>query len=315
VQSVPKQLETKRQVENMAAHHVIRPVSQPTLSYSQVLLTPKANGQSVTKNLEWPIPNIPLMLQRLGMARPKYFAVMDLAKGYYQAPLAESSRNLTAFITILGLYEWCRVPMDLKGAPTYFQCIMSTIVLMGLVWKICEVYLDDVIVHAQTEDDLIKNLTTVFERFRKHNITLNPEICRFGMSETEYVGKVINSEGIKFSDSKKDEVFNFRIPERLGELKSFIGLCEYFHSHVRNFSLTMKPLHTLLHGYTRSARHTKLKMTSEAIESFRAIQQAIANCATLFFLDERAEIVLQTDASEYGIGAYLIQIIDGIERP
>ena len=75
---------------------------------------------------------------------------MDLTKGYYQAPLAESSRHLTAFITLAGMYEWLRVPMGLKGAPAYFQRIMSTVVLAGLIYKICEIYLDDVIVHAKS---------------------------------------------------------------------------------------------------------------------------------------------------------------------
>ena len=100
----------------------------------------------------------------MGSKKPKYFAVMDLTKGYYQAPLAKASRHLTAFITLMGLYEWLRVPMGLKGAPAYFQRIMATVVLVGLIYNICKVYLDDVIVHAASIQELIKNLTSVFER-------------------------------------------------------------------------------------------------------------------------------------------------------
>ena len=206
VQSAVRQDETRRQVEDMLDHHVIRPCTDPISSYSQVLLTPKSNGQyrfcidfrnlnALTKSLIWPIPNIQAMIERLGNKRPQYFAIMDLTKGYYQAPSAESSRHFTAFITLMGLYEWTRVPMGLKGAPAYFQRVMATVVLAGLIYSICEVYLDDVIVYASSIDELITNLTKVFERFRKHNITLNPEKCRFGMRETEYVGRVINSEG------------------------------------------------------------------------------------------------------------------------
>jgi len=326
VQSVLRQEETNRQVNDMLKNNVIRECTEPCSSYSQVLLTPKPNGQYrfcidyrnlnlVTKGLIWPIPNIMAMIERIGNKRPKYFAVMDLTKGYYQAPLAESSRNLTAFITLMGFYEWLRVPMGLKGAPAYFQRIMATVVLTGLIYKICEIYLDDVIVYASTIDELIKNLTKIFERLRKHKITLNPEKCRFGMQETEYVGRVINSTGWKFSEEKKAEVFNFRKPEKHGELKSFIGLCEYFHSHVKNFSDIMKPLQDALKGYTKKVRHKRLNLSTEQEKSFVEIQKAIADSATLYFMDPNAPVFLQTDASNYGIGAYLFQHRDGENKP
>ena len=135
------------------------------------------------------------------------------------------------------------------------------------------------------------------------------------MRETEYVGRVINSEGWKFSEKKKAEVFNFRKPQRLGELKSFIGLCEFFHSHVRNYSDIMKPLQNALHGYTKKVRQTRLKLNSEQELAFKTIQEEIANSATLYFRDPHGTVYLQTDASDYGIGAYLFQIVDGEKRP
>jgi len=131
---------------------------------------------------------------------------MDLSKGCYQATLAESSRHLTVFITLMGLYEWLRVHVGLKGAPVYFQRIMKIIVLAGLIYNICEVYFDDEIVHATSIEKLITYLTSVFEGLKKHNITLNPEKCRFGMTETEYVGRVINSSGWKYSDKRKAKI-------------------------------------------------------------------------------------------------------------
>ena len=73
----------------------------------------------------WAIPNISAMLRRLGQAKSKYYAKMDLTSGYFQAPLSENSRRYTAFVTCCGLYEWTRVPMGLKGAPSYFQQMMT----------------------------------------------------------------------------------------------------------------------------------------------------------------------------------------------
>jgi hypothetical protein len=81
----------------------------------------------------WPIPNIQAMLQRIGSEKAKYYAVMDLTSGYHQAPLSASARIFTAFITFCGVYEWLRVPMGLKGSPSYFQKVMASVVLMGLL--------------------------------------------------------------------------------------------------------------------------------------------------------------------------------------
>ena len=99
---------------------------------------------------------------------------MNLIKGFYQAHLTKSSRHFTAFITLMGLYEWTRVPMGLNGAPAYFQRVMATVVFAGLLYNILEIYFDDVIVYAHSIDELCDNLQVVFTRLRKHNITLNP---------------------------------------------------------------------------------------------------------------------------------------------
>ena len=96
-----------------------------------------------TESQSWTIPNIQLMLQRLGDKRPKYFAVMDLTSGYWQAPMAEESKQFTAFRTARGTYRWKRVPMGLKSAGSYFQEQMAIIIGSPLLYNGVEVYLDD----------------------------------------------------------------------------------------------------------------------------------------------------------------------------
>ena len=81
----------------------------------------------------------------------------------------------------MGIFEWLRVPMGIKGAPSYFQGIMATVVLIGLIFTICELYLDDILIHAKTEDESLKRLDTILVRLDKHQITTNPEIF-LGMS-------------------------------------------------------------------------------------------------------------------------------------
>jgi transposase InsO family protein len=252
------------------------------------------------------------MIRRIGEKRPKYFAVMDLTSGYHQAPLSLNSRKYTAFICFLGLFEWLRVPMGLKGAPSYFQRVLSTVVLTGLMYLICELYIDDILVFGRTEEEFIKNLREVFMRFRKHNLTLNPKKCKYGISQVEYVGHVIDENGVTFSKEKREKVLTFPLPTHMKQLKKFLGLANYFRDHVKNHSDKVRPLQRMIDNYDKRKR---LDFTPDMEKLFYEIRDEISNCPTLFFLDPNGEIFVQTDASDYGIGAYIFQKVNGVERP
>ena len=250
-QTLAKEYEIERQIKKMLANNVIKP-SQAAY-YSQVHLEPKPNNKwrlcidfrplnEATEAMGWPIPNVFKMLQRLGHHRAKYYAVMDLTSGYHQAPLSKASQAASAFMTFMGVFEWLRVPMGLKGAPSYFQQQMAIRVLRGLIYHILELYLDDVIVFGRTEDELLKNLRQVFDRFRKHGLTLNPGKCRFGLTKVEYVGHTIDERGLTYSDEKLREVLNFPKPVTQKNMKQFLGLVNYFRDHIRNHSMLVQPL-------------------------------------------------------------------------
>jgi len=158
-------------------------------NYSHVHLTPKPQGRwrfaidyrglnACSSSMGWPIPNINHMLQRLGSKKPKFFAKIDLTHGYHQVPLHPDSRAYTAFITFMGIYQWLRVPMGLKGAPSYFQGILASIVLVTLLYSICELYIDDIIVYGQTEEEFLTNLETVIERLHRYKLIVNPESAK-----------------------------------------------------------------------------------------------------------------------------------------
>jgi hypothetical protein len=321
VQSAGKQLEIQKQVSNMLKNNVIEP--SRAASYSQVHMTPKPFDMwrfcidFILLNLctiiahNWPIPNIKEMLQRLGKKKPEYIGVMDLTSGYHQAPLDPTSSIFTAFICFCGIYQWLRVPMGLRGAASYFQYSMATVVLAGLIYITCEAYLDDIITTGRTEDEFVSNLRQIFERFREFNITLNPTKTRLGMPEAQYVGHVLNKHGLSFSREKKDSVLNFAKPIFSKQLKSFIGLANYFRDHIRHHSDIVKPLNMMLRNYDKNR---KLVWTDETTKAFEEIKRAIHECPTLFFPNDTDPIHVYTDASDYGIGAYICQIVDGIER-
>jgi hypothetical protein len=134
---------------------------------------------------------------------------MDLTSGYHQAPLSEASGILTAFMCFPGVYEFTRVPFGPTRAPSYFQEMMTTVVLFGLVYFICEMYLDDCIVFANTNDEFVIRLRKVFTAFSRHNIFLKAKKCKFGMSKIEYVGKEISHLGLTMSEAKINHVLDF----------------------------------------------------------------------------------------------------------
>ena len=97
------------------------------------------------------LPRIKELLHRIGERKAKNFAVMDLTSGYHQTAIDEDSQKYTAFVTSAGVFEWRRVPMGLKGAPTYFQREMAQTVLAGIIGYGAELYIDDCIVYGATE--------------------------------------------------------------------------------------------------------------------------------------------------------------------
>jgi len=320
-QSAAKQNEIVKQVATMQKLNVIR--TSQAEQWSQVHMVPKPNNKwrfcedvknlnACTKSLGFPIPNIKMMTERIGASGAKYYAVIDLTSGYHQAPLAAESSKWTAFITLIGLFEWLRVPMGCKGSAPYFQHALATIVLAGLLYFMCELYLDDILVYGRTLEEYFGNLEKVFERLKKYKLTVNPDKGKFGMQSVDYVGHHFSPEGVTHNRDRIEKVLQIDKPVYAGQLKSFLGVAEYFHDHIQNMSDKLRPLRLLIQPYDK---RQILKWTSEAEQAFEQIKKDINDCPTLYFIDPSAPIYLNTDASQYGIGGYLYQVIDTKEHP
>jgi len=245
--------------------------------------------------------------------KPTVFGLLDFTAGYHQTPLDPASRHLTAFMAMGGLYQWTRVAMGLKGSGPYFQRSMSNTVLAGLVYQICELYIDDVLIHGRDLETFLANVRKVFERLREFNIIVNPAKTKLGLAEVEYVGHVISATGTSFTEEKRLKVLQFPLPETQKNLLQFIGLANYFRDHVPNMTEMVQPLRKLipLKKYKGSG---KLIWTPEAIAAFEFFQVAISNCQELYFLEDTATPILQTDASDYGIGGYVFMVTNGKVR-
>ena len=212
----------------------------------------------------------------------------------------------------MGLYEWTRVPMGAKGTPPYFQFHMVNTVFTGLVHNICEIYLDDIIVWSNSIEELTGRLETLLARAKQYNITFNPEKCWIGLKEVEYVGHVIDQTGLSFTKEKLNKVGEFRLPSNAKDLRRFLGLASYFREHVKGFTELAHPLREMMESLKP---RQPLRWTPAQTDAFRALQNAIINCPKNMFLEPGHSVFVQTDAPDYGIGAYLFQRMDSQERP
>ena len=111
------------------------------------------------------------------------------------------------------IYKFTRLPFGLKRAPSYFREMMATIVLAGLLYVTCEMYLDDCIVFGKEPDEFLQRLRDVFIHFREKNLFLKTKKCKFGVTRLEYVRRVISKEGLSMSAEKIKSVLNFPRPK------------------------------------------------------------------------------------------------------
>ena len=271
--SAPLQVELRRQITNLRELNVIRHSQQPF--YSQVLLVNKPGPPPQAKRLcidfrelnlllegmGWPLPNIQELLQRVGRTRGKYYTKIDYTSGYWQASLAEQSRWLTAFITFMGVYEWMRVPMGIKCAGSYYQQAMATGPLGGILYTLCELYIDDILIFADSQMQLLERMETVFQRFRDFKCTIHPAKILSGHTEIEFVGHLLSDNGLRFTREKLSGVRDFARPTVKRQLKSFLGLASYFRDHVKNFSIIAHPLKDKLGAYAKNERNSRISWT------------------------------------------------------
>ena len=179
---------------------------------------------SVIKHDVYPLPNINDALSALQGAL--FFCSLDMNSGYWQIPIKKEDREKTAFITQDGLYEFNYMPFGITTAPSFFQRTMD-VVLAGLKWNSCMVYIDDIIVFAKNFNELLERLEKVLIRMREADLTLKPEKCSFGLRKIKFLGHVVDSDGIKMDPDKIEAVRNFKIPNNLTGIRSFLGLAGY----------------------------------------------------------------------------------------
>ena len=268
------------------------------------------------------VPKIECLITTLSHA--KYFTSMDLCKAYYQIPMSENASKISAFITPFGLYEWTRLSQGLVNAPACFQRIMETMFRdMNLVELI--VFLDDILVHAETLQELEVRTLKVLERLRRFKLKLDPAKCVFGATEIKHLGYIFSQGTVRPDPDKVSAVKSWPKPTTVKEIKSIVGFGNVYRRFLPQFAQIVKPLNDLTAGYVPHKCRSKSKKTSplglssdithlwkeEHDKAFEDLKNALTSDLVLCIADKTKPFYLHCDASGTGIGAVLYQEVDG----
>ena len=169
---------------------------------------------------------------------------MDLASGYWQVSLSPDARCKTAFATHSGLFPFKVMPFGLYNAPATFERLMD-LVLQGLRWSRCLVYLDDIISFGTTFDDALDNLTLIFECLRSYGLQLKSTKCHLFQTYVPFLGHMIGREGLQCDPKKIEDVKSWPVPDCLKSVQQFLGFVEYYRWFISNFADISEPLVSL----------------------------------------------------------------------
>ncbi|MES9884563.1 MAG: RNase H-like domain-containing protein [Sedimenticola sp.] len=281
-----------------------------------IVVVPKSDGSiricgdyKVTVNRTvpdepYPIPNTDDLFATL--AGGEKFTKLDLSHAYSQLELDSNSMEYLTVNTHVGLYQFNRLAYGVSSAPAIFQGVMDR-VLNGIEGVVCRI--DDILITAPSDEEHIKRLTEVLNRLKTHNIKLKKEKCTFMNDRVTYMGHVIDKEGIHPTNEKVQAIQNAPTPTNVTELKSYLGLLNYYGAFLPDLSTILEPLHKLLRKNARWA------WDKDCENSFVKTKELVLKCDLLVHYDSDKPLKLACDASAYGVGCVLSHIIDGEERP
>ena len=190
------------------------------------------------------------------------------------------------------------MPFGLKGA---FQRMMDML-LTGL-GEYSSAYIDDIIVFSGTWEEHLQHITVILQRLKKAGLTATPGKCQFGMAECSYLGYRVRNGHVKVEMSKVEAVSTFPVPKTKKDVRSFLGLTGYYRKFMPQYATIATPLTDL----TRKTGPICVKWTPECNEAFKKLKELLRSAPVLRAPDFTKEFILQTDASERGVGAVLSQ--------
>ena len=241
------------------------------------------------------------------LAGGKKFSKLDLSQAYQQMLLHPDDRKYTTINTHLGLFQYTHLPFGIASAPAIFQQAMEKI-LHGIPRAIC--YLDDVLITGQNDEEHLKILETVFCRLEDYGLRLKKSKCEYLKTRVEYLGYCIDADGLHKSPAKVKAVVDAPRPQNQQQLRSFLGLVNYYGKFISALSTITHPLNQLL------CHQTKWQWSQECEKSFQKLKDQLSSDQVLAHYNYTLPVRLACDASQYGVGAVISHLMpDGTERP
>ena len=238
-----------------------------------------------------------------------WFCMLDLASGYWQIKMREEDKPKTAFVIRKGLFQFKVMPFGFSNAPATFQRLMEK-VLMSLQWKKCLVYLDDIIVFGRDLDEALANLECVMEMLKQADLKLKPSKCRWFQKSGKYLGHIVSKKGIECNPEKVEADQNWPVPATVKEVRQFLGFAADYRKIIPNFSDIAKPLTNL------TKKSVRFKWDKNCQGAFQIIKNEKLVSAPVFSypMGDEGDFVLNTDTSDFAMGAVLSQMQQGEER-
>ena len=296
------------ELSRMESMGVISKVDKPTEWCAGMVAVPKRKSEeiricvdlkplnkSVLREVH-PMPKVDETLAQLAGAR--LFSKLDANSGFWQIPLSETSRHLTTFLTPFGRYCFNKLPFGISSAPEHFQKRMSKI-LQGLEGVVCQV--DDVLIFGKDALEHDERLMKALERIAESGVTLNEAKCKFGQDRIEFLGHVIDQNGISASPEKVAALVEMKPPTNVTGLRRFLGMANQLGKFSQQLAELSKPLRDLL------STNNDWIWGPEQDKAFLAVKEELAKPTTLALYDPAASTKVAADASSFGLGAVLLQ--------
>jgi transposase InsO family protein len=259
---------------------------------------------SVTVKDVFPLPLVEDCLDTL--AGNIWFSKLDANSAYWQVRINEKDRKKTAFITKYGLFHFVKMAFGLCNAPATYARIMN-LVLRGLTWDIVLAFLDDILVLGKSYSEHLTNLASVFSRFREYGLKLKPNKCELFQKKVEFLGRFVSESGVELGHKAIEVVLNWPRPNKCEEVQRFMGLVNYHRMFIKDFARLSVPL------YKVTKKNTYV-WGEEQEAAFQTLKQSLTRAPVLCFPNSKDMFILDTDASDFAIGAELLQLQMGEER-
>lgn len=261
---------------------------------------------AVTVPDAYPLPYINQALDRLRDAR--YISTIDVKSAFFQVPLAKESRPKTAFtVPGRGLFQFTCTPQGARNSPATWQRLIDATLRPDLDPYLFA-YLDDIIIVTQTFEKHLKVVDSALKRLYEAGITVNQEKSQFCRPALKYLGYVIDERGLRVDPEKILAVLNIPAPKTVREIRKFLGIASWYRRFVPNFATRTEPLTRMLR------KKEAFCWTEEANEAFNDLKGCLVEAPILSCPDFTVPFQVQTDASGYGLGAVLYQLIGEEER-